>query len=167
MSCYANLFIRLNDEFVPVGDFSRNSRLFGYFESMGASYEKIVGISIADCESMMDSIKDDIKEEEDYIARRKQEMELVAKIDRPIDEILEVINECQNAINAANEEISELRYALHYIEIIKEQSESVRDEIAYQNRYPEEYPNPLESVGEYLYYVGIEIGRPTIDDIAG
>lgn len=165
MSCYANIFIRSNDEFIPVGDYSRNTKFFEYLQSMGAPYEKIVGIGITDCESMIASINEDIRKEEAYIERRKREQGLVAKIDKPLDEILEVINECQNAIEATNEEINELKFVLHYVQIMMEQSQSVRTEIEYQNRYPEEYPNPLESVGEYLYYVGIEIGSPTLEDV--
>lgn len=153
MSIYATIFIRYNNEFAPVGDFIRNSEFFHFFELIGVPYGKVKGITTSDCESMEKMIEEKIQQSKNYIADKENRKDLIAKINRPIEEILEAIDECQYEIEKAKNKIDELRYVLHYVEIMKDQTYTVFEEVE------------RSCDSNCLYYVGIEVDRPTVNDL--
>ena len=153
MSTYTNFFIRVNDIFVPIGSWSRNSILGSMFITMGP-WRKVRSIT---SNELMDLIREFEKEQDSF-------NEKISELERKRDYIVDKCNSIDEKIEVTeryNEEIRdykvEIEYAINtlsvYIEIIEEITFSVKDALPFR-----------ADDKKYMYY-GVEIECPTLEDI--
>jgi len=149
MSAYMDFFVRHGDDFIPLGDFSRNSIIYPtMIDCANVPWEKIIPLTLDDLEAAQARAHKRSTNALDYINILKNRIEGVKSFNNSIKEKLEQIEEYKGEIEEWQQEVEEARYAENYFYFLANLIEVARDIDA--NKY---------------IYAGIEIGRPTIEDI--
>ena len=155
MSQYINFFIRCDKTFVPLFSFSRNSYIYGAFR--GAPYEKVTALTENTLANVQESL---MSEMNTYKARLKQneaEKKVIPVFQNSVDEKLESIREINESIGGIQEELGDLEMGLNYCIVMQNILETAK--------YAKDDVN-IENYGENsVIYYGIEISRPSLEDI--
>lgn len=149
MSAYVDFFVRHGDDFIPLGDFSRNSII--YFTMVNCAnipWEKIIPLTLDNLHTAQTYIQRHSTNALDYINTLKDRIEEVKGFNNSVEEKLEQIEKYKDEIAEWQQEAEEARYAENYFYFLANLIESARNIDA--NKY---------------IYAGIEIGWPTIEDI--
>lgn len=152
MSAYVDFFIRNKDDFIPIADYSRNSMIYSIVNN-DVPYEKIRAITTQDINKFINVASEKIRECEQGIRKEKERIKLVATFDNSIEEKLEVIAQYEEGIEEYTQSIEECTYAKNFFSFLTE--------LINVRRWEE---NSSVNINEYIY-AGIEIGRPTVEDI--
>lgn len=157
MSSYINFFIRSDDKFLPLGDFSRSSEIYQRLHN-DVPYEKLRALTY----NKLDSIEDDIIEDKrvlnDKIRNYKKEIDLIATFNNSTEEKLEAINSTKEVIRDCQESIDELDFAKGWFNSLCRMIDSASD-------YTDENYNHLINADKYIY-AGIEAPCvPTLKDV--
>lgn len=157
MSQYVYLFLRKNEEFVPVGNYSRNSTMAGNFWN-NTPYQKIRPVTINELEQIDGSLGKKFKE------FREQEAEY--------QRMIEQVNRMNNTIDEKCAKIAQYEDEMAEMFEVKEEYEQDAAELRMLRRALEcmdldnEWLEKGEEPYEYGLYVGIDIGvRVTKDNI--
>lgn len=153
MSTYVDFFIRNKDDFIPIADYSRNSMIYSIVTN-DIPYEKIRAITARDISEFINIAVEKIRDYEQKICKEKERIKLVATFDNNIEEKLEVIAQYEEGIEEYTQSIEECNYAKNFFGFLAELIDA--------RRWWEE-KNSI-NINEYIY-AGIEIGRPTVEDI--
>lgn len=149
MSAYKYFFIKSNtNEFIPIGEFSRNSEVYRYCR---APYEKIKPLTIDNLNQTICDVEQGIECVKRGIQANKDGRELVAKMNNPINEKMEILCELERSIDENMNYLDELKWALNYFAFLI----NIIDCVKYNSNY---------DINNYIY-VGEEISEPTVDDI--
>lgn len=154
MSAYADFFIRHGDEFIPVGDFSRNSIIYSLVNDY-APWEKITPLTVDMLSNLVNKAEAKKQDALRMVRVEKERIERVKDFNNSIEDKLEVIHGYEEAIDEWQQDAKEARYAKHYFGFLIDLIDAVR--------YGEH--NKGVNINEYVY-VGIEIGYPTVEDIS-
>lgn len=148
MSAYVDFFIRYGDDFIPIADHSRNSMIFSII-NYSIPYKKIRAITLQNLNKFIDIATGKIEEYNRKIYKEKEQIKFVATFNNSIDEKLEIITQYEEGIEEYTQSIEECTYAKNFFNFLSELIEA---------------RNQAININEYIY-AGIEIGRPTIEDI--
>ena len=111
MSSYVNFYLRINENFAPIGSFSRNNEVYQYIYSF-IPFEKIRPITRHDFSEFIKNINQDIGKYEKYKLDNQADIQRAMSLtDRPVDEIMEYVHKVEFAIQKEDKIISELKYA--------------------------------------------------------
>ena len=150
MSAYIQFFIRHNDDFLPIGVFSRNNTIYQVFDEI-APWEKIRPISDVHLNKVRASLKDFANDIDRTMKRIENREKLIATFDNSVEEKLEALENSTEYKMELEEERVSYKMALGYVNSLYE----ILDSIEYDKRF---------DMGAYLY-VGIEVGDPTVEDL--
>lgn len=142
MSQYLNFFVRHNEDFIPLANYSRNTHVYDEAE---APYEKIRKFSREQLESIASRLRESKTFAHKEIARLHQEIEIIKGINIPVDnldKILGAIHDISNVISEYQEDIETLEREAIEIEFMRNMT-----------------------YDDCEIFAGIEISDPTIDDI--
>ena len=157
MSQYLNFFARIGDNFIPIGDYSRNTVFYQMFNScIYPPYEKIMPVSIQQLENIRDGFEKNQRNIELQINRIEKKKGLIATFDNSVDDKLEAVRDCDISIGEWQENYDEVLCSIgscntyiNMIEAIKYSDEKIEG-IDFDN---------------YIY-CGIEVGlNVTVEDI--
>ena len=152
MSVYINFFVRHGDDFIPLGDFSRNSIVYQTMKDCtNVPWEKIIPLTLDNLQAAQIRVHKHSTNALDYINTLKDRIEEVKGFNNSVEEKLEQIEVYRGEIAEWQQEAEEARYAENYFYFLMDLIEAAHDDI---------------DANKYIY-AGIEIGRPTIEDIYG
>ena len=150
MSTYMDFFVRHGDDFIPLGDFSRNSIIYPTMvDCVNVPWEKIIPLTLDNLHAAQTHAHKRSIDARGYIEILKDRIEEVKGFNNSVEEKLEQIEEYRDEIAEWRQEVEEARYAENYFYFLMDLIEAVHDDI---------------DVNKYIY-AGIEIGRPTVEDI--
>jgi len=152
MSAYVDFFIRNKDDFISIADYSRNSMIYSIVNN-DVPYEKIRAITTQDISRFINVAAEKIEEYNRKIYKGKEQIKFVATFNNSIEEKLEVIAQYEEGIEEYTQSIEEYNYAKNFFSFLIELIDARRWE-----------KNSSVNINEYIY-AGIEIGRPTVEDI--
>lgn len=152
MSTYINFFIRRGDNFIPLGDYSRNSIIYRIANSY-AMWEKVSSLSKAGIEQMIIEAERQQRAYQESITKIKAKMAQLKDLSCTWNEALEYLDGYEEAIQEYEQDIKEARYAKYFFGFLIDIIETVQ----YADKKEYDYNNYI--------YVGIEIGHPTVKDI--
>ena len=152
MSVYIHFFIRRGDEFIPLGDYSRNSIIYSIANSY-VIWEKVRPLSKNDIEQMISEAEHRQRAYKTEIAGIKVKIAQLKDLSCTWNEALEYLDEYEEAIQEFEQDIKEARYAKHFFGFLIDIIETIQ----YADKKEYDYNNYI--------YAGIEIGAPTVGDI--
>lgn len=150
MSSYVQFFIRNDEAFMPIGVYSRNSKIYECFNEY-TPWEKIKPITRPLLNKIRDDVNEDILSFQKRYDHAKEMKEYVAGMNNSMEEKLGWIDNIEATLGDCREEIERAECVKHYLNFLDDIIESV------------EYETHIDHKN-YLY-VGIEVGNPTVDDI--
>lgn len=152
MSAYVDFFVRHNDDFIPISDFSRNSKIYEIMSGF-APWEKIRPLTAERLTLFVNEAQHGIEQARNGIAKEKEQIQLVSQFNNSAEEKIEYIQDCRESIEEYEYLVQEYEYAKYFFLFLEEMIDAVRwkDDCAVD-------------VEKYIY-VGIEIGSPKIEDI--
>lgn len=157
MSSYINFFIRIDDKFLHLSDFSRSSEIYQRLYN-NVPYEKLRALTYNELDSIEDAIIEDKRKYADLISEYKKEIELIATFNNSAEEKLEAIDSTAAMIKDIEESISELNFAQGWFNSLCRILDSARD-------YTDEDNNLLVDADKYIY-AGVETPCvPTLKDV--
>lgn len=157
MSSYINFFIRSDDKFLPLGDFSRSSEIYQRLHN-DVPYEKLRALTYAELDSIEDDILEDKRVLNDKIATYKNEINLITTFTNSVEEKIIEIHRVEEAINDIKEELDELDFAKGWFNSLCRMIDSASD-------YTDEEYNHLLDADKYIY-AGVEVPCvPTLKDV--
>ena len=157
MSSYINFFIRIDDKFLHLSDFSRSSEIYQRLYN-NVPYEKLRALTYNELDSIEDAIIEDKRKYADLISEYKKEIELIATFNNSAEEKLEAINSTESMMKDIEESISELNFAQGWFNSLCSIIDSARD-------YTDEDNNLLVDADKYIY-AGVETPCvPTLKDV--
>ena len=149
MSAYIDFFVRHGDDFIPLGDFSRNSIIYPtMIDCTNVPWEKIIPLTLDNLHATQTYAHKRSIDARGYIEILKDRIEEVKGFNNSVEEKLEQIEMYRGEIEEWRQEAEEARYAEDYFYFLADLIESAHDIDA----------------DKYIY-AGIEIGRPTVEDI--
>ena len=158
MSQYIQFFIRHNDDFLPIGTYSRSSAIY-QMGKFSVPYEAIRAIDSDTLNGWKRSAESEIEQIQECISTRKEFIEMTMQSNNPLDEKMEYVGDVYNEIACMKEEIEDARDAIKYYEFL-ETLISEAEETKYNYNENGVHLDPAQYI-----YAGIEVGYPTIDDI--
>lgn len=118
MSSYIYFYVRKEDTFIPIGEFSRNNEIYQVFnEYNDAPYEKITEAKFSGPIANLEEKK--IKYQA-AIMREVQAIEDLKTINAPLDEITERIWERRNSIESLREDIKEIDWTINRLKFYRD-----------------------------------------------
>ena len=157
MSAYVNFFIRVGDNFAPIGSFSRSSKIYQSFNGY-APWEKVKVVTKDELDYIRSELKDSRAEYETMIKNLETKMAAVKSFENSVEEKMEIIENIMTDKAEVQEIIDEYNDALQYMGYLEDIIDEGRN-----TDYYKEYKDIINPAA-YLY-VGIEIGHPTLEDI--
>lgn len=143
MSAYIQFFIKVDGKFITIAEYSRSNMLYQVGSEAGAPWEKVRLVSENFKGYVRTLLKDQI---ENYQASIKHYEELCATIAKMNNSVVEKM-EALSDVRVDREEVEdELRHA-----------EDMLADFNFMCRMAEDY--------NYPFYVGIEVGDPTEEDV--
>lgn len=151
MSAYVDFFVRHGDDFIPLGDFGRDSIIYRTMKDCAnVPWEKIIPLTLDNLQVAQTCAHRHNTDALDYINTLEDRIEEVKGFNNSVKEKLEQIEMYRGEIEEYRQEAEEARYAENYFYFLADLIESAHDIDA--NKY---------------IYAGIEIGQPTVEDIYG
>ena len=150
MSAYVDFFVRHGDDFIPLGDFSRNSIVYCIMiDCANVPWEKIIPLTLDNLHAAQTRVHKHSTDALSYIEILKDRIEEVKGCNNSVEAKLEQIEAYRDEIAEWHQEAEEARYAENYFYFLMDLIEAAHDDI---------------DANKYIY-AGIEIGQPTIEDI--
>ena len=143
MSAYIQFFIKVDGKFITIAEYSRSNMLYQVGSEAGAPWEKIRLVSDNFKGYVRTLLKDQI---EGYQASIKHYEELCA-----------TIAEMNNSVVEKMEALSDVRVDREEVEDELRHAEDMLADFNFMCRMAEDY--------NYPFYVGIEVGDPTEEDV--
>lgn len=154
MSQYTTFFIRGKDDyFYPLSSYSRNNFINRFID---APYSKIKAVSYKDLKDANTEIDKNLKELEDTIndiqAKKADLKSLTISSIETLNDVTDKLNTFDENLQELRDEITDLIWLQGQLSVFH----SILDEAKYNDKDLDET--------RYLY-VGIEAGKPTLEDI--
>ena len=156
MSTYANIFIRINDTFVPIADYSRNSVLgCKLIEKM--PYEKIKVLDYETLNNILKDVQEEIKKYKTDIVVNEHKRDIIMGSCSNFSERNDTLEYYDEINNEIKQYIDECTYTENSLIFLM----NMYDQIRYTDN---EYIPQGINRNKYMY-CGIEIAYPTIEDV--
>ena len=152
MSQYIDFFLRHGDDFISLGDFSRNTKLYNVMRGQ-TPYEKIRPFTERQLNDYWEELSHEIEKNEKAIRKLKDRIELIKEFNNSVEEKAELIHDIEEEIEEYEFDIKECEYNQNFLSFL--------EDIINIARYNE---RETIDVDNYIY-AGIEIGYPTLSDI--
>ena len=153
MSAYIHFFIRRGDDFIPLGDYSRNSIIYRIANDY-AQWEKVRPLTKLDISKMIEHAEKMQTTNRACIVSIKDKIAHLKDLSCTWTEALEYIDDYEDSIIECEENIKEARYAKHFFGFLIDIIETIQYADNKGGYDPDKY-----------IYTGIEIGTPTVGDI--
>lgn len=155
MSQYVYLFLRKNDEFVPVGNYSRNSTMAVHFWN-DSPCEKIRPVTINELDQIDASLGKKFQYFREQEAAYQKMIEQVNRMNNTIDEKCAKIAQYEDDLAEMREEKEEYEQDAAELRMLRRALEGME----YDNKWREKDEEPYE----YGLYVGVDTGRRVTKD---
>lgn len=156
MSQYLQFYIKNGENFLPIGTWSRSSKIYEVF--YGAPYEKIRAVKNSDLANARDRVKEDLNYYAGAEQHAKDEIEFLRTCAMGAEERLERYHDLVEYLDELRENREEEERVLQLINFFQD----IIDEAADAEKWGD---NPLNlHADSYLFY-GIECYQPTIKDL--
>lgn len=152
MSMYVHFFIRRGDEFIPIGEYSRNSMVYQIVDTQ-AVWEKVKPLTKSRIQDYVETATRYYAMDVKMMADTKEKMAHIKDLSCTWEQALDCLEGYEDALQEYEEEMQECKFTEHFFEFLIDIIETVQyaDEKIYD---PDNY-----------IYVGVEIGHPTVKDI--
>ena len=148
MSMYVDFFIKRDNKFIQIADYSRNSQIYK-ITSDCLPYGKVRALTIQDLEKFIGVVCRDIKEYKERIEKINMRISNISSFNNSVEDKLEAINTYEMDKSEWEDDIEELQFAKNFFMFLEDLIES--------GIYGEE--NKEINSDKYLY-AGIEVGEP-------
>lgn len=152
MSMYISFYIREKDTFIPIGSYSRSNAIFQIMRAE-VPFERISAITKDDIFRCSFEVEKTIKEYKGRIEEEENLKKEIATYNNSVSEKREEIEEINRYIDDIKEEIADLTHASYYLYFLQE----IIEEIEYGEQGEEDIKKRI--------YAGIEVFKPTIEDV--
>lgn len=152
MSQYIEFYIKVKDNFAPIGVFSRSNYIYKAFESF-VPYEDSKPITFKTIEMAKEELGCYLDQADNLLKRYERLIEEVKEVNSPIDEKIEYINDYLEGIKDTQEDIESIENAKNFIRFLNDILETAKDTMYYEEKDRE------IDASDYIY-VGIECGYP-------
>lgn len=158
MSCYTCFFIRRENDFVPIGSFSRNNTIARAFSDyhFEAPWEKISALDTKDIQEIIAGVMENKQFDLNTIDKYEKKIAEIKSMEASLSERMKMIDEYRGYIDEVREDYEDWDYAHSYLSFLL----GILDEI----RYSDYGEDKKYDVDNYIYF-GLEIGHPTVNDI--
>ena len=168
MSCYIEIYVRHDNQFIPFGSWSRNSVVYQMFDEVNAApWEAIRPVTFDLINEVESNWKENIDNWKEHIKKINQRIDLATKMsDVPFAERVEKIEEYQEDLAESKDSLAECEFAMNYLETLKLASTEIKERLEWQEKYPDDYGTKvITGIEDTLFYIGMEVGAPTVEDI--
>jgi hypothetical protein len=149
MSQYVNFYVRVGDTFAPLGDFSRNNKVYR-IASHYVPYGYMVPITYSDLSEMLSECDDALKKNHLYEEEINAQLEFLHKDNAPLKEKLNGFAERQEVLAEIKRDNDEIYEAAGYFHVLI----NVINSVMYDDYFDSD---------NYLY-LGFEC-EPTVENI--
>lgn len=154
MSAYLNFFVRINDNFAPIGTYGRSTQIYQLFDQF-APYEQISPITYDTLNSIKQSWRERSDDTQNLIDNSHKRIGLIPSFANSIEDKMDALAEEESYLSELEDTKKELDNARAFIGFLYD----ILDDIAYGEG--EGY-----KVDEYIY-IGVECGAAVgVNDIA-
>lgn len=157
MSQYTQFFIRNKDAFLPIGTYSRSTKIAEVFQYI-APYEAITPVTFEKIRSAKADIQCKIDDYFKLIKRTEQENDFLRTCEMETSERMERYNDNLELIYELKDLQEECQRALMFVDFLQD----ILEEAKMAREWEE---NPLQLDENSYIYVGVEVGNPTTEDI--
>lgn len=152
MSSYIEFYLRKGENYLPLGAWSRNSKLYEVFKDF-AEYNNAIPFTRENLDIIYDDINNEIANVKKQIKKYKKNIKFFTKSRLNYEDLIEGYNSFQSEIEEYKEELSSLKKAKSWAYALNEILHEAEDTCYYSDKSL--YINP----DEYIY-VGIDCGNP-------
>ena len=126
MSSYVNFYLRMNETFIPITDYSRNSTIY-QFVAHGAPYGKIKPVTLDMIEDYISNAVDRINEIEESINKEKSTISIIMDAKgNSLEEKVDYLEEINNLIEDYEHEKEYVRKAICFFGVLEDMIENRR-----------------------------------------
>lgn len=116
MSSYINFYQRLDNKFIPIGSYSRNSTIYSILQPI-VPYGKIMPLTPSEFAEAQNDIKEDKKRYKELLAEEENTISLIMNAaNTDIRDKLAAVQDCKNNIADIQETIDEYDFANHMLQ---------------------------------------------------
>ena len=116
MSSYINFYQRLDDKFIPIGCYSRNSVIYSILQPI-VPYGKIIPLTLSDFEEAQNDIKEDKKRYKELLVEEENTISLIMNAaNTDIGDKLAAVQDCKDNIADIQNAIDEYDFANHMLQ---------------------------------------------------
>ena len=152
MSQYINFYVRINDNFAPIGSYSRSSEIYQTAHHR-VPYEHITPLRVSDFDEMIKNIEERIDTKKKDKKYYLDMITLVMNANNSIGEKMEEVDSLNCSIREIKESIEELEGAMYLFSVYSDMIEDYQySGISYENDY------------SHYIYAGIE-ANGTLEDV--
>ena len=148
MSMYVDFFIKRDNKFIRIADYSRNSQVYKIISDC-LPYEKVRALTIQDLDKFNDIAREDIEECKKHIEKINMRISNISSFNNSIEDKLEAIHTYEMDKSDWEDDIKELQFAKIFFTFLEDLIES--------GIYGEE---SKEINSDKYLYAGIEVGEP-------
>ena len=158
MSAYMSFFIRVNDNFYPIGTYSRSTAIYEMFEARaGVPWEQIIPINNNLLKRISECVDENISGFKGEIESLYEAIKFLKSCEGDLSDKLQQYGYYKETIEDYEDRIEELKMVSNFIIFL----ESILDDGEGTKWYDE-----VETIDPSKYiYAGIEIGYATAEDI--
>lgn len=156
MSMYMCFFLRAGDKFYPITSYSRNSAVYQTFSEAfypDLIWEKITPVTTDKLNAVRRGISKQIRSYQEAIKSCEKQIKMIGEMSNPLNEKVDAMQDFIQAIDDCEEGINQLKYARTFSTFL----DDMIDEVDLSDEY--------DFNGQEYVYVGVEICKPTIEDI--
>lgn len=154
MSQYIHFFTRVNNIFIPISTFPRDSAVYHVFSA--APYEKIEKLTLDDIKRAADALENDCRYWDEQLQKNERRKNIIATFNNSAEEKLKAIEDCEQEHQNLMQFADEAQYGLNFCVFLLDMLDEFESYAEHQKDQTKNCPE--------LYY-GVEIGYPTVDDI--
>ena len=116
MSSYINFYQRLDNKFIPIGSYSRNSVIYSALQPI-VPYGKIMPLTLSELAEAQNDIKEDKKRYKELLAEEENTISLIMNAaNTDIGDKLAAVQDCKDNIADIQNAIDEYDFANHILQ---------------------------------------------------
>lgn len=138
MSTYLNFYLRVNNNFIPLGDYSRSCSVMYNVVNNDVPYEKIRAITSEDLKGYINKLTEAAGRIQKMKESDEKRIELIMNAaNTPLEEKMEYVNEIQSNFMEMDELIKEYSFAADTLRVFLNMIDMFRykDELYFDNDY--------------------------------
>ena len=165
MSSYLNFYLRVNDNFIPVGSYSRSNEIYQEFRDI-APFEKIRAITEVDLDTGIFDLTNKINKSKARVESCKEDIENILRANNTMEDKIGFINDTKEMIEEYKEIIAECEHWVAILDHFKDMIDEYRYAIDYPYEDEDNGVNKFTNDYNHYLYMGVE-ALGCIDSIVG